>query len=612
VTGTLAVRGTELSGEMDATSPSLALTSTGRLALTARGDGEITFRFRDTTIDPYVRLFAPNLSPIMTAVVSGSVHVTGGLAELDRLFADGTVDDRLSVDVVVDQVDMQILKYSVKNARPIHLVLEERQLRAVDLELVGDETRLIVWGTLGLQDRRVALEVYGEAQLGIIEGFLPDVRGSGYAELNATIRGPLDEPIFLGNLSITNGRIRHLAMPHSFEAINGTIYVDARGIHLDDVTATVADGRVQLGGRIGFDGFVPYDLNVTAHAEDMRLRIPEGVRSTVDADLTLGGTMASPALGGLVTVKDAVWTRRLDAPGSILDLARLRSSNEEAAGPVGAPPALPLKIDVRILAPSTLQVDTNLVRLWADADLALSGTYDQLTLAGHANIERGEVNFEGRRYRVVRGSIDLADSTRSEPFFDVEVETSVRVPPQSGQLSQTYRITVGVVGTRAQFRPTVNSDPPLPTADALALLFGGERRVQDRTQDVELRALQNPNQSQTDILTARLNQAVAAPLSAEVGKVVEQALGVDTFQLSPTFIDLFSQTSRLNSPTARLTIGKRVSDRVFVTFSRSLGTTVNDQIVLLEIEQSERLSWVLSRNEDQQTYALEFRVRRTF
>ena len=612
VTGTLAVRGQELSSQIDAASPSLDVKSTGRVALTARGEGEITFRFEDTTIDPYVRLFAPNLSPLMTTVVSGSIRVVGGLADLDRMFAEGTVDDSLSVDVTIDQVDMRLLDYTVKNARPIHLVLESQQLRADDLELIGDETRLIVWGMIGLNDRRVTIEVYGEANLGVMEGLLPDVRASGYAEMNATIRGPLDEPIFLGTASISDGRIRHVMWPHSFEAINGTLYVDARGIHLDDVTATVADGRVQLGGRIGLAGFVPSMLDVTAHAEDMRLRIPEGVRSTVDADLTLGGTIKSPELGGLVTVKNAVWTRRLDAPGSILDLTRLRPSSEAPAGAVDATPALPVKLDVRILAPSTFQVDTNLVRLWADAELTLSGTYDQPLLTGHADVERGDVNFEGRRYRIVRGAIDLADSTRGGPFFDVEAETSVRVPAQSGQLSQTYRITVGVVGTRAQFRPTVTSDPPLPAADAVALLLGGERRTQDRNQDIELRALQNPNQSETDILTARLNQALAAPLSAEVGRIVEQTFGVDTFQLSPTFIDLFSQTSRLNSPTARLTIGKRVSDRVYVTFSRSLGTTVNDQIVFLEYEQSERLSWVLSRNEDQQTYALEFRVRRTF
>ena len=71
------------------------------------------------------------------------------------------------------------------------------------------------------------------------------------------------------------------------------------------------------------------------------------------------------------------------------------------------------------------------------------------------------------------------------------------------------------------------------------------------------------------------------------------------------------QTARLN-PTARLTIGKRISDRVYLTFSRSLNTIVNDQIVLLEYDESDRVSWILSRNEDSQTYALEFRVRNIF
>ena len=162
----------------------------------------------------------------------------------------------------------------------------------------------------------------------------------------------------------------------------------------------------------------------------------------------------------------------------------------------------------------------------------------------------------------------------------------------------------------------MSSDPPLPTADVLALLFSGARRsgTTGTAADIapELRALQNPTQSQTDILAARATQAVAAPISSEVGKVFEQTFGVDTFQLTPSFFDPYSQqTSRVN-PTARLTIGKRISDRAYLTYSRSLGSALNDQIVLLEYEQSDRLSWILSRNEDAQTYALELRVRRTF
>ncbi len=102
-------------------------------------------------------------------------------------------------------------------------------------------------------------------------------------------------------------------------------------------------------------------------------------------------------------------------------------------------------------------------------------------------------------------------------------------------------------------------------------------------------------------------------MSSEVGRVVEQTFGVDTFQVTPSLFDPYSQTTatpRIN-PSARVTIGKRVSDRVYLTFSRSLSSSFNDQLLLLEYDESDRLSWILSRNEND-TYSLEVRVRHTF
>ena len=63
----------------------MALTGTGRIALTPQADAELTFRFHDTSLDPYVRLFVPKLSPFTTAVASGAIRVVGELADLDHL-----------------------------------------------------------------------------------------------------------------------------------------------------------------------------------------------------------------------------------------------------------------------------------------------------------------------------------------------------------------------------------------------------------------------------------------------------------------------------------------------------------------------------------------------
>ena len=59
-------------------------------------------------------------------------------------------------------------------------------------------------------------------------------------------------------------------------------------------------------------------------------------------------------------------------------------------------------------------------------------------------------------------------------------------------------------------------------------------------------------------------------------------------------------------------IGKRLSQRAYVTFSRALGTAASDhQIIVLEYDQSDRLGFVLTQTGDR-TFAIDFRVRHSF
>src|SRR5213076_3041165 len=175
-----------------------------------------------------------------------------------------------------------------------------------------------------------------------------------HAQLTAAVNGPIDQPLFSGSATIADGRIRHLSVPNALDAINGSITFDARGIRLDDLSATLGGGRVQFGGRIGFDGYLPGDLNVTVRGEDMHLRYPEGIRSTVDADLALRGNVQALTLGGVVRVKQAIWTRRIDPGGGLLDFSSGRSGAETAPTPTAS--TIPLRFDLEVVVPSSLRV----------------------------------------------------------------------------------------------------------------------------------------------------------------------------------------------------------------------------------------------------------------
>ena len=90
------------------------------------------------------------------------------------------------------------------------------------------------------------------------------------------------------------------------ESINGSISFDLGGIRIDDLSARLGEGQVEFGGRVAMNGFAVGELSLTASGEQMRVRYPEGFRSLVDADMWLRGSAASPIVGGIVTVRDAV------------------------------------------------------------------------------------------------------------------------------------------------------------------------------------------------------------------------------------------------------------------------------------------------------------------
>ncbi len=590
VSGRLGIRGIDMNVDLEAASPRLTVSGSGRVTLNDDYDSELSFQFADTSIDPYARLFVPKLSPFTTAIASGTMKVSGKLA----------VPSALLVDAEVSAADLRLFDYRVRNDGPVRLAFDRNVVRIHRMRMAGEGTLLELAGELGVETRRIAVTASGDANLAVLQGFYRNLRSSGSAALKASITGDLDTPSFAGSATIDNGRVRHVDLPHGLEAINGSVTFDAAGLKIDDIRARMGGGGITFGGRVGFRGLAPDELNITAFGTGMRLRYPEGFSSIVNADLALRGNVAQPLLTGTVRVDRAVWSRRFEGGAEFFSFG-----GGDAAGgaPAAAPaPSIPLQYDVRVIAPSSLQIDNNVARIVSSADLTLRGTPDKPVLFGRAEIERGEVLFEGNRYLVTRGTIDFANPTAIQPFFDIEAETRVRVP------GQTYRVSLRFTGTPDHITPTFTSDPPLPAVDVLSLLFGESAQAGD-IQASELRSLSSPQDAELELLSAGAARLLAAPISSQVGRVVERTLGVDTVQITPQLLSESTSLQQLD-PGARLTVGKRISSRAFLTYARSL-RGAHHEVILLEYDQSDRLSWIISRNEDR-SFALDFRVRHSF
>jgi hypothetical protein len=593
VKGTLSLRSDMLTiTDFEASSKRLSVSGSLQLGLTPEMDVNATLQFSDTSIDPYLRFFLPQSSPFNSIVADGKITAHGELADVDHLI----------VEADVDRLQLKLFDYAATNDGQIQLALDNHVVEVKRLKLKGQDTALDLSGTIGLHTNQIALDAVGDANLGILQAFYRTIRSSGSASLHAQVRGALDNPVFSGDATITNGRLRYGSL-QSFQSVNGRLLFDAQGIRVVNASAQLGGGTVKFEGRLGLKGFQIGDVDLTATGEQMRLNYPAGFRSNVDATLTLRGNPLGLILGGTVKINDGLYATYFEPNVDLLSLAAGGGGAAAAASGEEAPP-LPIRFDIKINAPGTLRLDNNLARVTGRADLTLNGTYDRPALYGRIDIERGDVFFEGNRYQITRGTVDFNNPTRIEPFFNVEAEARVR----AAGVPEPYRVTLAVSGTlEGRLNMDLNSDPPLTTAQIIGLVFGQPGTDVTNPEFAALRQ-QTVTQNEEALLRAGIARVLAGSITGPVGRVFENALGIDTVQISPS---LGTSSADPLTPTARLILGTRLSDRAYVTFSRALGGTSRggDQIIILEYDQSDRLSWVLTQT-GSTTFAIDFRFRR--
>jgi translocation and assembly module TamB len=322
---------------------------------------------------------------------------------------------------------------------------------------------------------------------------------------------------------------------------------------------------MELQGQATYGAGRSASFEVQATGRGMTVRYPEGLRSLVDADLRVFGDGETQWLSGTVDVRQALWTRRYDVASELL--AQSRDIQRRAALGEG------VHLDLRVRAPGTLKVDNNLAALQARADLALQGTTVAPVILGRAEIERGRVYFQGNTYVIRRGSIDFSNPERIDPRFEIEAEARVR----------SYRVTLKVDGTLERVYPTLTSDPPLTALQILNLLAGADESA--------VASLTGAQTEQGRLAATGAATLAAGRLSEQVGleRGAERLLGLNRFSIDPALVSG-------SNPTARLTVGKRLTSDLSVVYSVDLRGT-GERLLSVEYSVSDRISVLLTQSE---------------
>ena len=496
VTGSLALRGTELTGDVDAASPRLAMTGTGRIALTPRG--------RCRADVPLPRQLARSVRAALraeaVAVYDGRrqrLGPHGGRAGRRRSSARRR-DGRHARHAAVR------LRAEERDADPAR-ARSARQVRVQQLQLVGEDTQLSVSGSVGLHDEQIALRVEGDANLGILQGFFRNVRGSGRAALSAAVNGPLHEPVFSGQ---RDDHRRPRAPPVASQRARRHQRRDPlrserrppRRPDRDDGRRPRAVRRPDRVRRLCARRSERHGPR-RGHAPALPGRACAR-RSTPTS--RCAATFEAPTLGGSVTVRNAVWSRRIDPTAGLFDFGGGGSAGPAApaAGGHGAA-ALRHPRARAVDAAHREQPGRDIV---ASADLQLRGTYDRPVRVrprrggprrGHAS--RGAATRHARHHRLHESRRASSRSSTSRPRRACACRGRPTGHRQRRRHDRSPAAAAQLRSAAARGRRPRAALQRCPARSSDATGVG----------DVELRARQNPNERQTDILTTRATQLLA-------------------------------------------------------------------------------------------------------
>ena len=591
--------------DLSVRSDRLQVTGGGTIAMNDASDAKLQFVFRNTSIDPYLKYLGREF-PYSQVIASGAMTVEGPLSDYRKLSAD--------LRIGPDELAMTLFDYPLTNTGELRIGFRNNTVRLEQVSFrnagaAAVDTELAMSGSVNLTAETSDIQAKGRANLAVLRAFYPELDAQGEVTIAAVLGGRFDALALNGSAFITKGRIKHPSIPQSINEITGPITMqqgritlgapDAAGV-MQPLRAVLGEGAVTFGGGILLQGYRPVEFALEARGRSMHLRYPADMQSTVDADLFLQGPMRSPTLSGNVDVLRASYLPRFQPEAGYFGyFAGGSSAAGPALAPATPPPAYPISLDIRVRsAPRLPFIDNSEAMIAGTAAMEIRGTADRPVITGRVELDRGEWAFSGYRYKLQGGSIDFTNPAKFEPYFDVAARTDVRAG------GQNYAVTIRVLGTFDKLDLDVSSEPWLPEFQIISLLLGESPDVGA----AELRARAAPQELQAQALRTAGVAFITSPLTATIGKVVGRATAIDTVQIVPVLGNEAS-LQQLN-PALRLTLGQRIAPNVYITYSRTVGGLRNE-IILIEIDQNDQVSWVLSRNEDR-TFAVDFRIRHVF
>ncbi len=547
-------------------------------------------RLEPPIADLEFELESRDLSRIIQLLSPTEHRVGGSLNGRLTLAGDFSQARPLDAGLELDALDVTLDGRRLVAQPPLRLAFaaDSWTIERLLLEEPASDSRIEVQGKLGYHlGADVDLQTRAELDGAWLRVALPDLQVDGRLGLEGRVTGSLDHPTLVGSGSLEQGNLQVPGLDQGFEGLNGALRFHGDHISLDHLAGNLSGGTAVVTGELRWQEQGPPSYRLDLDAQGVVLPSVEGWRLSGDAALALRSVPEGHLLSGTADLTQLDYREdiRFDFAQIVQELLRGRRLEVETADSFRSS----IQLGVRIRADETVSLRNNIAELTGSADLQVRGNLAQPILFGELVMDRGgTMVYNSEDYRLKRGRLVFADPYRLDPEVDLVATTKVR----------DFDVTLSLSGPLDRLEARFSSEPPLPDVEVLRLLAGGDAYV-DQTELVPDRSNQLDEERENSAATFLYGQAASA-----IGDRVNTLFGFDKFRIDPL------TGSGDNLSTARVTVGKRLSKDVFLTYSVDPSSSDNQRI-RVEWQLTDTLVLVLTQNGDD-SFSADARWENTF
>jgi translocation and assembly module TamB len=532
----------------------VALTSDiAQATIRARGTVDLTGDYYtvaalDTTTVP--------LEPLLAVYVSSLPSELHSRVELHATLKGPLKDkSRMEAHLVIPSLAADYQKMQIANKGPIRVDYANSVVTIQPGELSGTDTSLrfqgrVPWQGPGAMD----VTAQGSVNLRLLRILNPDLQTSGVMALDLRGSGSTGHPGIQGQIKLQEVSVITSSAPAGVENLSGVLNLGNGQIQIARLTGQSGGGEITVGGFITYEPQMQF--NMAINAKSVRLLYPEGIRSVLDGNMALTGSMQDASLNGRVLIDSLSFTPEFD-------LASFMSQSSGASLPPSEQ-SFPnnLKLNISVQSTAALSAVSSEVSVEGQANLKVIGTAADPVIVGRADLNSGEIFFMKNRYQLERGIINFINPNRTEPNVNILITTTI----------QQYNLSLTLVGPVNKLRTSYTSDPPLPPVDIINLVARGKTTEESAPGNFDA------------------NQVLAQGLAGQVSSRLGKLAGISSLTIDP----LFGGSNQ--NPSARVAVQQRVTKNFIFTFSTDV-TQPQAEIVQGEYQISKRWSVSATRNQ---------------